>query len=108
VRGAVAVRCAGADGNPCLDDAYVAGRIVAELSAYLPEWGLGDTAELVRSAASGYGSEIEALGRSSSATSLREYDLFDDVRICARVDAVPSVIEAVALPGGRARAFSAR
>jgi 2-phosphosulfolactate phosphatase len=108
VRGSVAVRCAGADGDPCLDDAYVAGRLVAELSAYLPEWGLGDTAELVRAAVSGYGSEIEALGRSSSATSLREYGLFDDVRVCARVDAVPAVIEAVTLAGGRARAFSAR
>jgi len=106
--GPVAVRCAGADGNPCLDDAYVAGRLVAELSAYLPEWELGDTAELVRSAASAYGSEIEALGHSSSAVSLRDYDLFDDVRICARVDAVPGVIEAVTLPGGRARAFMSR
>jgi 2-phosphosulfolactate phosphatase len=105
-RGPVVVRCAGADGDPCLDDAYVAGRLVAELSAYLPEWQLGDTAELVRSAASAYGSEIEALGRSSSAASLRDFDLFDDVRMCARVDAVPGVIEAVALPGGRARAFS--
>jgi phosphosulfolactate phosphohydrolase-like enzyme len=104
----VAIRCAGADGNPCLDDSYVAGRLVAELEAYLPEWALGDTAELVRSAASSYGSETEALGRSSSAASLREYDLFDDVRICARLDAVPVVIEAVTLPGGRARAFSAR
>ena len=53
-------------------------------------------------------SEIEALGHSSSAASLRDYDLFDDVRICARVDAVPGVIEAVTLPGGRARAFTAR
>ena len=60
----------------------------------------------MRSAASGYGSEIDALGRSSSAASLRDYDLFDDVRMCARVDAVPGVIEAVALPGGRARAFA--
>jgi 2-phosphosulfolactate phosphatase len=108
VRGSVAIRCAGADGTPCLDDAYVAGRLVADLEAYLPEWALGDMAELVRSAASSYGSEIEALGRSSSAASLREYDLFDDVRICARVDAVPAVIEAVTLPGGRARAFSSR
>ena len=47
-KGAVAIRCAGADGDPCLDDAYVAGRLVAELSAYLPEWRLGDAAELVR------------------------------------------------------------
>jgi phosphosulfolactate phosphohydrolase-like enzyme len=108
VQGSVAVRCAGADGSPCLDDAYVAGRLVAELSAYLPEWELGDAAELVRSAASAYGSEIEALGHSSSASSLRAYDLFDDVRICARVDAVPGVIEAVTLPGGRARAFISR
>jgi len=108
LRGSVAVRCAGADGDPCLDDAYVAGRLVAELSAFLPEWQVGDTAELVRSAASAYGSEIEAIGRSSSAISLREHDLFDDVRICARVDAVPTAIEAVTLPGGRARALSAR
>jgi 2-phosphosulfolactate phosphatase len=108
VRGSVAVRCAGADGSPCLDDAYVAGRLVAELEAYLPEWQLGDTAELVRAAASSFGSEIEALGHSSSALSLRAYDLFDDVRICARVDAVPAVIEAVTLPGGRASAFSSR
>jgi 2-phosphosulfolactate phosphatase len=107
-RGSVAVRCAGADGDPCLDDAYVAGRLVAELSAYLPEWELGDAAELVRSAAGAYESEIEALGHSSSAASLREYDLFDDVRICARVDVVPAVIEAVTLPGGRARAFTSR
>jgi 2-phosphosulfolactate phosphatase len=107
-KGSVAVRCAGADGRACLDDAYVAGRLVAELSAYLPEWALGDTAELVRSAASGYDSEIEAISLSSSAISLRDHGLFDDVRICGRVDAVPGVIEAVMLPGGRARAFSAR
>jgi len=97
VRGSVAVLCAGADGNVCLDDAYVAGRLVAELSAYLPEWGLGDAAELVRSAAAAYTSEVEALWRSSSAASLREFHLGDDVRICARVDAVPLVIEAVML-----------
>jgi 2-phosphosulfolactate phosphatase len=106
--GSVAVRCAGADGIPCLDDAYVAGRLVSDLSAYLPEWQLGDTAELVRSAAGSYDSEIEALSRSSSAISLREHGLYDDVRICARVDAVPAVIEAVLLPGGRARAFGSR
>jgi phosphosulfolactate phosphohydrolase-like enzyme len=81
---------------------------VAELSAYLPEWQLGDTAELVRSSAGAYASEIEAIGLSSSAASLREFGLFDDVRICARVDAVPGAIEAVPLDGGRARAFSAR
>jgi hypothetical protein len=51
---------------------------------------------------------VGLFGLASPPTSLREYDLFDDVRICARVDAVPSVIEAVTLPGGRARAFSAR
>jgi phosphosulfolactate phosphohydrolase-like enzyme len=81
---------------------------VGELAAYLPEWQLGDTAELVRSAAESYDSEIEALSRSSSAISLREHDLYDDVRICARVDAVPAVIEAVMLPGGRARVFGSR
>jgi 2-phosphosulfolactate phosphatase len=106
-KGAIVIRCAGADGDPCLDDSYVAGRLVSELAAYLPEWRLGDTAELVRAAAAGYGSEIEAIGLSSSAASLREHDLFDDVRMCARLDAVPGAIEAVALPGGRARAFGA-
>ena len=106
--GSVAVRCAGADGASCLDDAYVAGRLVAELSAYLPEWQLGDAAELVRSAAGSYTSEVEALGHSSSAVSLREFDLCDDVRVCARVDAVPLVIEAVMLDRGRARAFTTR
>ena len=103
-QGSVAIRCAGADGRPCLDDAYVAGRFVSELAAYLPEWQLDDTAELARAAASSYASEIEAVSRSSSAASLRAFDLFDDVRICARVDAVPAVVEAVTLPGGRARA----
>ena len=106
-RGAVVVRCAGADGDVCLDDSYVAGRLVAELSAYLPEWALGDAAELVRASAGSYASEIEAIGLSSSASSLRAFDLFDDVRICARVDAVPGPIEAELLPGGRARAFRA-
>jgi 2-phosphosulfolactate phosphatase len=104
-RGTVAVRCAGADGVPCLDDSYVAGRLVADLAAYLPEWQLGDTAELVRAAAGAYDSEIEAVSRSSSAISLRDHDLYDDVRICARVDVVPAVIEAVVRPGGRARTF---
>jgi 2-phosphosulfolactate phosphatase len=108
VRGTLVVRCAGADGDVCLDDSYVAGRLVAELAAYLPEWQLGDAAELVRSSAGAYDSEIEAIGRSASAASLRDYDLFDDVRICARVDAVPGALEAVALPGGRARVFTAR
>ena len=56
-------------------------------STYLPEWQLGNAAELVRYGSEPVRYEIEALGRSSSAVSLREYDLFDDVHVSARVDA---------------------
>ena len=64
-----------------LDDAYVAGRLVATV-AYLPEW-RSATPRARPVGGRAYTSEVEALGHSSSAASLREFDLWDDVRVCA-------------------------
>jgi 2-phosphosulfolactate phosphatase len=101
--GRVAVRCAGVRGAVALDDAYTAGRLVDALAAYLPEWHVGDAAELTRGSAAAFSSAFGALSSSQSARDLVAADLTDDVRVCAQVDAVDLVAQARALAGGRAR-----
>jgi 2-phosphosulfolactate phosphatase len=102
-RGRVAVRCAGVRGAIALDDVYTAGRLIDALAAYLPEWPMGDAAELARASAAAFTSAYGALSASQSARDLVAADLTDDVRVCAQVDAVDIVAVAEPLEGGRAR-----
>lgn len=102
-RGRVGVRCAGVRGGVALDDVYTAGRLVDAIASYLPEWPVGDAAELARASAAAYSSAYGALSASQSARDLIAAELTDDVRVCAQVDAVDIVAIAEPLPGGRAR-----
>jgi len=102
-KGRVAVRCAGVRGSVALDDAYTAGRLVDALTAYLPEWPVGDGAELARASAAAFTSAYGALNASQSARDLVRAQLTEDVRVCAQVDAVDIVAQAEPLAGGRAR-----
>ena len=101
-RGRVALRCAGVRGAVALDDVYTAGRLVDAIASYLPEWPVGDAAELARASAAAYSSAYGALSASQSARDLVAADLTDDVRVCAQVDAVDIVAIAEPLAGGRA------
>jgi 2-phosphosulfolactate phosphatase len=90
----VLVQCAGVEGAFALDDAYVAGRFVAELRVWLAEWTTTDAATAAEVLADAFPSPAEALGASSSAANLRVAGLADDLRACARegaFDVVPKV-----------------
>jgi 2-phosphosulfolactate phosphatase len=102
-KGRVAVRCAGVRGAIALDDVYTAGRLVDAMAAYLPEWHVGDAAELARASAAAYSSAYGALSASQSARDLVAAQLSEDVRVCAQVDAVDIVAIAEPIAGGRAR-----
>jgi 2-phosphosulfolactate phosphatase len=93
-KGDVLVQCAGVAGEFALDDAYTAGRYVAELRVWLAEWEATDAAQAAEAIASAFPSATEGLGASRSARNLRAADLADDVRYCAResvLDVVPTV-----------------
>jgi 2-phosphosulfolactate phosphatase len=90
----VLVQCAGVAGDFAIDDAYTAGRYVAELRVWLAEWEATDAAQAAEAIAGAFPSAVEGLGVSRSARNLRAADLADDVRYCAResvLDVVPSV-----------------
>ena len=72
-------------------------------TAYLPEWPVGDGAELARASAAAFTSAYGALNASQSARDLVRAALTEDVRVCAQVDAVDIVAQAEPLAGGRAR-----
>ena len=93
-KGDVLLQCAGVSGAFAIDDAYTAGRYVAELRVWLAEWEPSDAAQAAEAIAASFPSAVEGLGASQSARNLRAADLFDDVRYCAResvLDVVPSV-----------------
>jgi 2-phosphosulfolactate phosphatase len=93
-KGDVLVQCAGVSGSFAIDDAYTAGRYVAELRVWLAEWEATDAAQAAEAIAGAYPSAAEGLGASRSARNLRAADLADDVRYCAResvLDVVPTV-----------------
>jgi phosphosulfolactate phosphohydrolase-like enzyme len=73
------------------------------MAAYLPEWRVGDAAELARASAAAYSSAYGALSASQSARDLVEAELTEDVRVCAQVDAVDIVAIAEPIAGRRAR-----
>jgi 2-phosphosulfolactate phosphatase len=93
-KGDVLVQCAGVAGEFAIDDAYTAGRYVAELRVWLAEWTATDAAQAAEAIAAGFPSSAEGLAASRSARNLRAADLADDVRFCAResvLDVVPVV-----------------
>jgi 2-phosphosulfolactate phosphatase len=90
----ILIQCAGVEGEFALDDAYTAGRFVAELRVWLAEWGTSDAAVAAEVMAAGFPSSGDALGASTSAAKLRDAGLGEDLRACARestVDVVPRV-----------------
>jgi 2-phosphosulfolactate phosphatase len=93
-KGDVLIQCAGVNGEFAIDDAYTAGRFVAELRVWLAEWEPSDAAQAAEAIAASFPSAADGLGASASARNLRAADLADDVRYCARegiLDVVPAV-----------------
>lgn len=85
------VLCAGVEGRFALDDAYVAGRIVAALAA-TPD----DAAVAAMHLAASFPSALEGIGAGQSAENLRVTGLADDIAYCAResvLEVVPRVVE---------------
>jgi 2-phosphosulfolactate phosphatase len=82
--GDVLVQCAGVRGAFTMDDAYTAGRFVGELSVWLAEWERTDAARAAEAIAASFPTATDGLSASWSARNLREADLYEDVRVCAR------------------------
>jgi len=85
----VTVVCAGTNGRFALEDAYVAGRMVARLSGERT-----DAARAAERIAAAYAGPLEALGESADARVLRETGQAADIELCAReslVSVVPRV-----------------
>jgi 2-phosphosulfolactate phosphatase len=95
-QGDVLVQCAGVRGEFTMDDAYTAGRFVAELGVWLPEHELSDAARAAEALAGTFPSAGDGLAASKSARNLRNASLYDDVRYCARegvLETVPTVVD---------------
>jgi 2-phosphosulfolactate phosphatase len=89
--GGVLVQCAGVRGDFTMDDAYTAGRFVSELAVWLAEWERSDAAYAAETIAAGFPSAGDGLAASRSARNLREANLYDDVRVCARENILDAV-----------------
>jgi 2-phosphosulfolactate phosphatase len=88
------VVCAGTNGRFALEDAYVAGRIVARLSGKRT-----DAARAAERIAAAYAGPLEPLGESADARVLRETGQAADIELCAR----ESLVSAVPRVSGRSR-----
>ena len=95
----VVVVCAGVQGALALDDAYVAGRIVALLG-----WERTDAAEAAARLVSTWGGAEEAFRASKSGRNLMENapQLEDDIPFCAREGVLDVVPRLVAMRDGAA------
>jgi 2-phosphosulfolactate phosphatase len=85
----VAVLCAGVEGAFAIDDAYVAGRLVADLGGQ-PD----DAAIAAMQLAASFASAADGIGGGVSADNIRRAGLEEDIRWCAResvLDVVPRV-----------------
>jgi 2-phosphosulfolactate phosphatase len=91
----VAVICAGVRGAFTLDDAYVAGRIVALLEAER-----ADSAEAAARLAGSFATAEAALSASKSGSNLRRTGLHADIAWCARESIVELVPHLTAMDGG--------
>jgi 2-phosphosulfolactate phosphatase len=95
-KGDVLLQCAGVRGAFTMDDAYTAGRFVTELRVWLPEYEVSDAAAAASALTTAFETAGDGLAASKSARNLREADLYDDVRYCARegvLDTVPRVVD---------------
>jgi 2-phosphosulfolactate phosphatase len=87
----VAILCAGVEGGFAIDDAYVAGRIVAALGG---EW--DDSAIAAARLAGAFACAEDGIGCGVSAENIRNARLDEDIPFCAResvLDLVPRVVE---------------
>jgi 2-phosphosulfolactate phosphatase len=92
VQGAdVLVACAGNDGEPAVEDVFVAGLLVERLGSPA-----GDAAELAMVVARSLGNPGTALQRGRGAANLRRAGLGADIEYCARTSVVDCVPEATA------------
>ena len=93
------VVCAGVQGEPALDDAYVAGRIVQELG-----WERTDAAEAAARLVGTWSGAEEAFRASRSGRNLLENapELEDDLPFCARESVLAVVPRLVAMRAGAA------
>lgn len=88
-RGAhVVVCCAGVSGRTCLDDTYVAGLLVSELGARLPDYRATDAARLAQLCAASFKTPEEALRQSAGGRALLALGDDADLMACARLDAL--------------------
>jgi 2-phosphosulfolactate phosphatase len=81
--------CSGTDGEPALEDVYVAGRISAALPG--PR---SDSAVIAEAVAHAYAAPADALGASADARVLRDNGMERDIAYCSivsRLDCVPVV-----------------
>jgi 2-phosphosulfolactate phosphatase len=107
--GEVLLACAGAEGRPSVEDAYVAGVIAERLSG--PR---SDTARIAQAAAAGACSALSAFSSGDAARRLVGAGLGADVAWCARaslLDVVPRVVEVddgVAVVAAHAPALAGR
>ena len=60
------IQCAGVRGAFTIDDAFTAGRYVAELHAHLPEWELTDGSTAALRLADGFDSSVAELAASQT------------------------------------------
>ena len=89
----LAVVCAGHEGRFSIDDALCAGMLLSRLSDRLPALELDDAGWAALALASSFGSDAEFLLRCAGGMALADMGLEDDVRWCARVDALGLVPE---------------
>jgi 2-phosphosulfolactate phosphatase len=88
--GEVAILCAGVERAFAIDDAYVAGRIAAELDGEPDDAGIA-AIRLARA----FASAEEGIGGGVSAANIRDAGLDDDIPFCAQesvLDLVPRVV----------------
>ena len=86
--------CAGTDGCFALEDAYVAGRIVARLEGVRT-----DAAQAAERLAGAYINPYDPLAQSANAAVLRATGQAADIEFCARESVSTAVPEAALLPG---------
>lgn len=89
----ITVACAGRSGALALDDLYTAGVIVQRLLAKSPDLNLDESALTALHVTNAYPSADAALAASTSAHLLEPVGLWDDVALCAQVDASQVVPE---------------
>lgn len=94
----VQLLCSGTDGRPALEDAYVAGRIVARLDG-----AHSDAALVARAVARAYRTNRDALAASADAAVLSGAGLEADVDWCARESVITTVPHLSAIDCGVAR-----